>query len=307
MKISAAKFILTGQDVLEIINKYVKIDGLKIDNIKIQEIITIEGSYKMKLVVPFQIKIGIGSICNNVINLKIFGINISKVGMLSSVKNIFLKKLLNDYADCGIELKKDIIIINLNSIYKFIPYLNLKLKQVTILQNKLEIDAENIVYDPDKTTKDFKKKINKSSINDKYKEKREQILNKIPGKYEDILQYAMFIPDITILLWRLFKDKRVNSKIKLMLAGSIAYLASPINILPNFIPFVGEIDDIVVIFFILNYIISELPENIILENWEGKENVILLTKQIISNISILVGTQNVSKLVSSIKTLFKKK
>lgn len=307
MKVSAAKFILTGHDILEIINDYVKIDYLKIDSIEIQEIITIKGNYKMKLIVPFQAKIGIGSIYNNMINLKIFSINVSKIGILSSVKNMFLKKLLSDYADYGIELKKDTLTINLDLIYKFIPYLNLKLKQITIVKDKLEINTENIVYDPNKPIKNFKKKIKKSIVETKYKEKREQVLNKVPDKYEDIIQYAMFIPDITILLWRLFKDKRVESKIKIMIAGAVAYLASPIDILPDFIPFIGQIDDVVIIFFILNCIINEIPQKIILENWEGKENIILLTKQVIANISKIVGTQNVGKLLSSVKSLFKKK
>ncbi|WP_123052854.1 DUF1232 domain-containing protein [Clostridium sp. JN-1] len=307
MKVSAAKFILTGQDILEIINDFVKIDDLKIDSIEIQEIITIKGSYNMKLIVPFQAKIGIGSIYGNIINLKIFSINVSKIGMLSSFKNMFLKKLLNDYADYGVELKKDTLTVNLDLIYKLIPYLNLNLRQITIVKDKLEIDAQNIVYDPNKPTEAFKKKANKSLLKNKYREKREQILNKVPNSYEDIIQYAMFIPDITILLWKLFKDKRVKSTIKIMLAGAVAYLASPIDIFPDFIPFIGQIDDVVIIFFILNCIINEIPQKIILENWEGKENIILLTKQFINNASKIIGTQNVSKLLSSVKSLFKKR
>lgn len=117
----------------------------------------------------------------------------------------------------------------------------------------------------------------------------------------------MFIPDITILLWRLLKDKRVEGKIKIMIAGAVAYLASPIDILPDFIPFIGQIDDVVIVFFILNCIINEIPQKIILENWEGRENILLLSKQAVTNMSKIIGKQNVSSLLSSIKNIFKKK
>ncbi|AYD41122.1 hypothetical protein D4Z93_11565 [Clostridium fermenticellae] len=158
MKVSAAKFTLTGQDILEIINDYVKINDLKIDSVDIDDIFTVRGTYKVKLVVPFQAKIGIGNIYNDIINLKIFSLHVSKIGMLSSVKNVFLKKLLNDYSKYGIELNKDTLTIDLNLIYKLIPYFNLKIKKITVVKNVLEIYTNNIIYDPNKSTIDFKKK-----------------------------------------------------------------------------------------------------------------------------------------------------
>lgn len=111
---------------------------------------------------------------------------------------------------------------------------------------------------------------------DKYYNWRKKISARVPEKYKKIMEYAMFIPDITALLCRLYRDKRVKLGVKIKTAAIIAYLASPIDILPDFIPFIGQIDDIAIAFFGVNAIFNEVPENIILENWQGKKALYLL-------------------------------
>ena len=69
MKVSAAKVILTEEDILSIAQDYLKIDGLQIENIDIREIITIDGIYKKKISTGFEVKLGLGNIKNNIINL----------------------------------------------------------------------------------------------------------------------------------------------------------------------------------------------------------------------------------------------
>jgi uncharacterized membrane protein YkvA (DUF1232 family) len=104
-------------------------------------------------------------------------------------------------------------------------------------------------------------------------------------------------------LWRLFKDKRVELKTKVLVGGIIAYIASPIDLLPDFIPMIGKIDDVAVVFFAMNKIINEVPEEVILANWTGKEDIIKIVKEAVAFISKLVGGQNVAKLLGYIKKL----
>lgn len=142
-------------------------------------------------------------------------------------------------------------------------------------------------------------------IEDGYSKVRNKVIDKVPDKYDQVVLYAMILPDIMALLWRLFRDKRVNVKVKMMVGGVIAYLASPLDII-GFIPFVGQISDMAIAFFGLNAIINEVPEEIILQNWQGKEDIILLTKEAVACISQVVGSQNVGKLLSAMKNIFKK-
>jgi uncharacterized membrane protein YkvA (DUF1232 family) len=115
----------------------------------------------------------------------------------------------------------------------------------------------------------------------------------------------MLVPDIVVFLGRLLKDKRVNLKIKIMLAGLIAYLASPIDVLPDFIPFIGKIDDISIVFFALNVILDEIPKEIIIDDWQGKENIVVITKEAVDYITAILGGKNISKILDQIRNIFK--
>ena len=54
----------------------------------------------------------------------------------------------------------------------------------------------------------------------------------------------LFIPRLLLLMFRLLRDKRVSSTDKAILAGAIIYVISPIDFIPDFIPFIGQVDDI---------------------------------------------------------------
>jgi uncharacterized membrane protein YkvA (DUF1232 family) len=61
---------------------------------------------------------------------------------------------------------------------------------------------------------------------------------------------------------RLFADKRVPLLPKLLVVGAILYVASPLDLLPDFIPFIGELDDIALILFALNRLVAATPASL---------------------------------------------
>jgi len=86
----------------------------------------------------------------------------------------------------------------------------------------------------------------------------------------------------------------------------LAYVASPIDIIPDFIPLIGHVDDVAIAFFGLNAIINEVPEEIILENWQGEDNIILIVREAVSYISKTVGSENVPKLANALKSIIRR-
>ena len=251
MKVSSVKVVLTEQDVLSIIHDYVQIEGLKIDSIEIKELITVRGSYKKKITIPFVAKIGLGNIHGNIINVKIFSVNVSKIGVFSSIKNIALKKLLSDFSEYGVSVDKDTVTLDLDSVSKLVPYFYFKLENVNIINGGLEIEAQDVIYSERKPVAFIEKKVEPSvafKIQDGYSKVRNKVVEKVPDKYDKVVLYAMILPDIMALLWRLFRDKRVKIKVKMMVAGVIAYLASPLDIIPDFIPLIGKVDDVAIAF-----------------------------------------------------------
>lgn len=311
MKLSSVKAVLTAADIMQIIEEYVQVDGLAISGIELSDIITINGSYKKGMEIPFKAQIGLGNIYENNINIKIFSIKISKLGIFTPVKNFALKKILGDFSENGILVDKDIVTIDLNLISKVVPYVYFKLRSLKSINNSIEAEVEDLIYAPNKETTSFKKNKNEqkkimNKISDNYAKLRENATEKVPEKYKSIVEYAMIIPDIVALFWRLFKDKRVRIDTKILIGGALAYLASPIDILPDFIPMIGKIDDVAIAFFVMNKLLNELDEKIILDNWNGKENIIEIVRNGVAYISKMVGSENVTKLLDFIKKLGKK-
>jgi uncharacterized membrane protein YkvA (DUF1232 family) len=61
------------------------------------------------------------------------------------------------------------------------------------------------------------------------------------------LQVVAHLPDFVRLYWRLFRDSRVSILAKAVLVLTLAYVIWPIDLLPDFMPVVGEVDDLGVV------------------------------------------------------------
>jgi len=86
----------------------------------------------------------------------------------------------------------------------------------------------------------------------------------------DVAQTAGFLTNLVNqgrLVWRLFNDRRVSSWVKLIPIAGLAYLLSPIDLLPDFlIPGLGELDDLTVILVSLKMFIDMAPPEIVREH-----------------------------------------
>ncbi|MEP7272703.1 MAG: DUF1232 domain-containing protein [Acidobacteriota bacterium] len=95
------------------------------------------------------------------------------------------------------------------------------------------------------------------------------------------LKSALFlIPDFLKLLFRLFMDARVPAAEKAMLIGTVVYVISPIDLLPDFVPFLGQVDDIYLVSLVLLRLLSRAPADVITEHWDGKGDL----SAVVSNI-----------------------
>ncbi len=64
-------------------------------------------------------------------------------------------------------------------------------------------------------------------------------------------------------------DTRIPSILRIMLIGTIIYIASPLDFLPDMIPLIGQIDDIWLVLVVLNYIKSNIPPQV-MDEIDGK-------------------------------------
>ncbi|MCW3059627.1 MAG: undecaprenyl-diphosphatase [Capsulimonas sp.] len=91
-----------------------------------------------------------------------------------------------------------------------------------------------------------------------------------------IKEAALFMPNLIKLAARLLRDPRVPKSRKIGLALLAAYLASPIDLVPDFIPVLGVADDLILTAITLRWVVKAVPESVIREHWDGKTDIFSL-------------------------------
>ena len=82
------------------------------------------------------------------------------------------------------------------------------------------------------------------------------------------------LPNLVKLGYRLVRDPRVPAKHKAFLGGALAYLVSPVDLIPDFIPFLGRADDLLVLALALNSMFEAAGEAVVHEHWDGTGDVL---------------------------------
>jgi uncharacterized membrane protein YkvA (DUF1232 family) len=100
----------------------------------------------------------------------------------------------------------------------------------------------------------------------------------VAGRRTDARALATLIPDCLALFRGLVRDPRVPTSRKLLLVALIAYLAMPFDLIPDFIPVAGQLDDAIIVALVLRALVRTGGPELVREHWRGPErslNVIL--------------------------------
>jgi uncharacterized membrane protein YkvA (DUF1232 family) len=87
----------------------------------------------------------------------------------------------------------------------------------------------------------------------------------------DARAIARVLPDALVLVSRLLRDPRVPRRRKALLAALAAYLALPFDLVPDFIPVLGQLDDALFAALVLRHVVRASGEELIREHWPGSE------------------------------------
>jgi uncharacterized membrane protein YkvA (DUF1232 family) len=94
----------------------------------------------------------------------------------------------------------------------------------------------------------------------------------VAGRREHARALAGFVPDCAVLFARLVRDPAVPRRHKVVLAAVAAYLASPIDLVPDFIPVAGQADDAVIVGIALRWLVRSRGESLLARHWPGPES-----------------------------------
>lgn len=92
---------------------------------------------------------------------------------------------------------------------------------------------------------------------------------------------VLMMPNLVKLVTRLLKDPRVPRRAKITLGMAAAYVASPIDLIPEMIPVIGWADDILIMMFALDALISRAGEEVVEELWDGPGDLLALVRDIV--------------------------
>lgn len=96
---------------------------------------------------------------------------------------------------------------------------------------------------------------------------------------------AMAVPRLLQTLVALMRDPRVPSRRKLVAGVVVAYVVSPIDVLPDAIPFLGRLDDVVLVAAAIDLLLDAAPPDVVEEYWRGSEDSL----EIVSGLARFIG------------------
>jgi uncharacterized membrane protein YkvA (DUF1232 family) len=94
-------------------------------------------------------------------------------------------------------------------------------------------------------------------------------------------ELLMFIPNLLGLLIGLLRDERVSQADKAILAGVIMYVIIPLDIIPDFIPFIGQIDDAYLLAISILRLLNRADRNVVMDHWKGQPDIKELVDSIV--------------------------
>lgn len=96
-----------------------------------------------------------------------------------------------------------------------------------------------------------------------------------------VVQVARIVPDVLRLIRSLMGDRSVPLDVRVVLVGLLAWIVSPIDLIPEFIPVLGPLDDVVVAIAAMRYVRRRVGWDDLTARWTGTpEGFALLTRLI---------------------------
>ncbi len=89
-------------------------------------------------------------------------------------------------------------------------------------------------------------------------------------------ELALLLPNLILLFKDLLRDPRVPRGPKIVLAIGIVWLVSPIDLLPEFLPVIGPLDDAVVAALVLRHLVHRAGADVVREHWRGEPDTLEL-------------------------------
>ena len=107
-------------------------------------------------------------------------------------------------------------------------------------------------------------------------------MSKLHPRMKNLL---LFVPNMVVLCARLMVDPRVPVTERLLVGGAIVYAVMPFDLIPDMLPFIGQVDDAYLIALTLLRLMSVTDDSIVREHWKGGGDVV----ELIDSTALIAG------------------
>lgn len=97
---------------------------------------------------------------------------------------------------------------------------------------------------------------------------------------DHLFGFLMFLPNLVMLLGRLLRDSRVPTAEKALFAAAIVYVVSPLDLIPDIFPFIGQVDDLYMVVLTLLRLINRTDASIVRQHWSGGGDIVTLADSV---------------------------
>lgn len=99
---------------------------------------------------------------------------------------------------------------------------------------------------------------------------------------------ALTLPNLAKLVVRLLRHPQVPLRSKLLLVGIVAYIVSPLDLIPDSLPVVGLADEVFLTVYALDHLIRAAGQEVVAELWDGPDDVLETVESILGAVGHLV-------------------
>jgi uncharacterized membrane protein YkvA (DUF1232 family) len=93
----------------------------------------------------------------------------------------------------------------------------------------------------------------------------------VAGRQGDASAFVRFVPDCVVLFRRLLRDPRVARRHRILLFALVGYLLLPFDIVPDFVPVAGQLDDAIIVVWALRTVLRGAGREALVDHWPGPE------------------------------------
>ncbi len=96
----------------------------------------------------------------------------------------------------------------------------------------------------------------------------------------DLGEAKRFVPDLVRLIRSLSNDASTGRGVRWRLILLLAYLASPVDLVPDFIPVLGYADDVILVAIALRSVVRHAGPDVLVQHWNGSLSGLAIVKRL---------------------------